>query len=90
MILRRSQIFSLQNMEHHEEGSSYQEIFAKDALSVFEKLRPKKPFSLQNACDLVSPYTREVMPATVAEALCYAYELEKKTRKICLSAFGRM
>ena len=68
-------------MEHHEEGSSYQEKFAKDVLSVLEILRPKKPLSLQNGCDLVSFYTRELMPATVAETLCNAYELGKKSTK---------
>ena len=54
-------------MDQHEEYSSYQEKFAKDVLSVFEILRPKKSFSLQNICDLVILYTQEVMPAAVAE-----------------------
>ena len=47
---------SFHNMEHHEEGSSYQEKFEKDVLSVLEILRPKSLCSLQNGCDLVSLY----------------------------------
>ena len=35
---------SFHNMEHREEGSSYQVNFAKDILSVLEILRPKNPF----------------------------------------------
>ena len=69
---------SFHNMEHHEEGSGYQDKFAKDVLSVREILRPKNPFSLQNGCDLVSLYTQEVIPAAVAETLCNAYELGEK------------
>ena len=47
---------SFHNMEHHVEGSSYQEKFAKDVLFVLEILRPKNRFSLQNGCDLASLY----------------------------------
>ena len=38
---------SFHNMVHHEEGSNYEDKFAKDVLSVLEILRLKKPFSLQ-------------------------------------------
>ena len=69
---------SFHHLEHHEEGSSYQEKFAKDVLSVLKLLRPKNPFSLQNGCDLVSLYTREAMLTAVAQTLCNAYALGEK------------
>ena len=62
-------------MEQNEEGSSYQNKFAKGVLYVLEILRPKKTFSLQNECDLVSLYIPKNGRSAVSETLCNAYEL---------------